>query len=95
MNAYQLYAEGMKLRRQGEDLMDKAKDTVIAHVQKSNDGKVENDYGRFQMVDYTKYVYSTQVNGLEAKLNELKAKERDTGTAKAIPQPVLRYTFLK
>jgi hypothetical protein len=94
MNAYQLYAEGVKLRKQGEELMDKAKATVTANVSKANDGKIENEFGRFQLVDYVQYIYSTQVQKLEAELNELKAEERKSEVAIANQKPVLRYTFI-
>jgi hypothetical protein len=94
VNAYQLYAEGASLRKQGESLMEKSKAIVTANVSKSTNGKIENEYGRFQLVDYVQYMYSMQVNKLEAELNELKANERKSGEAKAQPKPVLRYTFL-
>ena len=93
MNAFQMYSKGKALVKEGNGLINEAKPKVTGYVQTSKDGKVENDFGRFQLVNNLKYEYSPQAQKLEAKLNELKAMEVEKGVAKPIPTTVLRYYF--
>jgi hypothetical protein len=93
MNAYQSYAKGKALVKEGNGLINESKPKVTGFVQQSKDGKVVNDFGRFQLVSQPRYKYSSKVESLEAKLKIAKRKEEEDGTAKPIPTQVLRYYF--
>ena len=95
MNAYAQYQKGKLLQKEGEKLCNEVSASIVGFVKKATDRKVENDFGRFQIVDNSQYEYSTQVIELEAKVRKLKQLERENEVAKPIIKPVLRYTFIK
>jgi hypothetical protein len=92
MSIYHDYAKDVQIIKDATERNDKRKPTIMANIRKAKADSIVNEVGRFSIVDFTQYEYSTQVKELEAKLKDMKAKERDAGIATPKENPSLRFT---
>jgi hypothetical protein len=92
MSIYKQASEAYKLSRHYATIYDSFKPKLKSYCKKSNENKVVNEYGTWQVVLQPRYRYSSKVEALEVQLDALKATERKNGTAKPAPAyEQLRY----
>lgn len=91
MDLFQQYAYRVAQIKKLTDANEKDKPRIMGYIKRGGGESIKKPFGTFTIVDSIQYEYSTQVKELEAALSKVKKQERETGIAKPIANPFLRF----
>lgn len=78
-----------------KETYDESKSELKGIMEDEGIDQFDSDFGKFSISEYPNYEYSDNVNKLKEKLDDLKSKEREDGTAKNNPKVVLKFNKKK